>query len=78
MIAELLNSALETTVDRIGTEHRQLSGQAKDMGSAAVFASLKNFSSWYGSASRQAAFHSAVDKYAANRNNRASCCTVAE
>lgn len=40
LITELLNSALEAVVDRIGTEHHELSGQAKDMGSAAVFLSL--------------------------------------
>lgn len=43
LIVELLNSALESTVDRIGIEHHELSGQAKDMGSAAVFMSLINF-----------------------------------
>lgn len=43
LIVELLNSALESTVDRIGTERHELSGQAKDMGSAAVFMSLTNF-----------------------------------
>ena len=35
-IVELLNSAIEVVVDRIGTEHHQLSGLAKDIGSAAV------------------------------------------
>lgn len=40
MIVELLNSAIENTVDRIGTEHHKLSGRAKDMGSAAVLFSL--------------------------------------
>jgi len=40
MIVELLNSAIETTVDRIGKEHHELSGRAKDMGSAAVLLSL--------------------------------------
>ena len=40
LIVELLNSAVEAVVDRIGTEHHPLSGQAKDMGSAAVFISL--------------------------------------
>jgi diacylglycerol kinase (ATP) len=34
---ELLNSAIERTVDRISIEHHPLAGQAKDMGSAAVF-----------------------------------------
>lgn len=40
LIVELLNSAIETTVDRIGFEHHELSGRAKDMGSAAVLISL--------------------------------------
>ena len=37
VIVELLNSAVEATVDRIGPEHHELSGRAKDLGSAAVF-----------------------------------------
>ncbi len=40
MIVELLNSAIEAVVDRIGSEHHELSGRAKDMGSAAVLISL--------------------------------------
>lgn len=40
LVAELLNSAIEAVVDRIGEEHHQLAGRAKDMGSAAVFVSL--------------------------------------
>lgn len=40
LITELLNSAIETVVDRIGSENHVLSGRAKDMGSAAVFVSL--------------------------------------
>jgi diacylglycerol kinase (ATP) len=40
LIVELLNSAIEATVDRIGQERHQLSGLAKDIGSAAVFLSL--------------------------------------
>ncbi len=40
LIVELLNSAIEATVDRIGLERHQLSGLAKDIGSAAVFLSL--------------------------------------
>jgi diacylglycerol kinase (ATP) len=36
IIVELLNSAIENTVDRIGEERHILSGRAKDMGSAAV------------------------------------------
>ena len=35
-IVELLNSAIENTVDRIGSERHELSGRAKDMGSAAT------------------------------------------
>lgn len=37
---ELLNSAIESAVDRIGPEKHPLSGQAKNMGSAAVLISL--------------------------------------
>jgi diacylglycerol kinase (ATP) len=40
LIVELLNSAVEAVVDRIGTDHHQLSGRAKDQGSAAVLVSL--------------------------------------
>ena len=36
LIVELLNSAVENIVDRIGHERNELSGRAKDMGSAAV------------------------------------------
>jgi len=36
MAVELLNAAVERTVDRIGMESHPLSGQAKDLGSAAV------------------------------------------
>jgi diacylglycerol kinase (ATP) len=40
VIVELLNSAIEAVVDRVGDEPHKLSGRAKDMGSAAVFVSL--------------------------------------
>ena len=40
LITELLNSAIEAVVDRIGEEHHDLAGRAKDMGSAAVMLSL--------------------------------------
>jgi len=40
LIVELLNSAVEATVDRIGLERHALSGLAKDLGSAAVLLSL--------------------------------------
>lgn len=42
LIVEILNSALETVVDRFGEEQHLLSGRAKDMGSAAVFLALVN------------------------------------
>ena len=42
LIVELLNSAIETVVDRIGTEDNELSRRAKDLGSAAVFLALLN------------------------------------
>jgi diacylglycerol kinase (ATP) len=40
VVVELLNSALETVVDRIGRERHELSGRAKDIGSAAVLAAI--------------------------------------
>ena len=40
LIVELLNSAVEAAIDRHGEEHNELSGRAKDMGSAAVAISL--------------------------------------
>jgi Diacylglycerol kinase len=40
MIVEILNSAVEAVVDRIGSEYHELSGRAKDMGSAAVLLSI--------------------------------------
>ncbi len=39
-IVELLNSAVEAAIDRIGYEHHPLSGRAKDIGSAAVLLAL--------------------------------------
>ena len=39
-IAELLNSSIETIVDRISQDHHILSGRAKDLGAAAVFLSI--------------------------------------
>ncbi|HID46206.1 MAG TPA: diacylglycerol kinase [Chromatiaceae bacterium] len=39
-IVELLNSALEAVVDRVGAERHELSGRAKDIGSAAVLLSI--------------------------------------
>jgi len=40
MIVELLNTAVESAIDRIGPEWHDLSKRAKDMGSAAVLLSL--------------------------------------
>jgi diacylglycerol kinase (ATP) len=40
MIVELLNTAVETAIDRIGPEWHDLSKRSKDMGSAAVLLSL--------------------------------------
>ncbi len=42
IIVELLNSAVEAVVDRVGDEHHKLAGRAKDIGSAAVFVALVN------------------------------------
>ena len=42
LIVELFNSAIEAVVDRFGGEHHELSGRAKDIGSAAVFIALLN------------------------------------
>jgi diacylglycerol kinase (ATP) len=36
LLVEILNSAIEAVVDRLGDERHELSGRAKDMGSAAV------------------------------------------
>jgi diacylglycerol kinase (ATP) len=47
LIVELLNSGLESAIDRISEEQHPLAGRAKDMGSAAVFLSLINvFVTW--------------------------------
>ncbi|MFH2093055.1 MAG: diacylglycerol kinase [Pseudomonadota bacterium] len=40
LVTELLNSAIEAIVDRVGSEYHALSKQAKDLGSAAVFISI--------------------------------------
>ena len=40
LVIEILNSAVEATVDRGGTERNPLAGMAKDMGSAAVMLSF--------------------------------------
>lgn len=40
LVVELLNTAVETVVDRVSTDLHELSGKAKDIGSAAVFVSI--------------------------------------
>jgi len=42
LVVELLNSAVEATVDRISLENHRLAKRAKDIGSAAVLISLAN------------------------------------
>ncbi|TAK39351.1 MAG: diacylglycerol kinase [Lysobacteraceae bacterium] len=42
LAVELLNSAVEAVIERFGAEHHELSGRAKDMGSAAVFVLMAN------------------------------------
>ena len=39
---EIVNAAIETVVDRVGTEHHELSGRAKDLASAAVYVTWIN------------------------------------
>jgi diacylglycerol kinase (ATP) len=40
LVVELLNSAIEAAVDRLGPERHELAGRAKDLGSAAVFVAI--------------------------------------
>jgi diacylglycerol kinase (ATP) len=40
LIVELINTAIEATVDRIGAQWHELAKRAKDLGSAAVFLAL--------------------------------------
>ncbi len=40
LLAEMINSAIEAVIDRFGGEQNELSGRAKDMGSATVFVAL--------------------------------------
>ena len=42
LITELINSGMEAVVDRFGGEQHELSGRAKDVGSAAVLIALLN------------------------------------
>ncbi len=43
LVAELLNSGIEAAIDRISDEHHELSGRAKDLGSAAVMVAIIYF-----------------------------------
>ncbi|MCX3064729.1 diacylglycerol kinase [Wolbachia endosymbiont of Drosophila pseudotakahashii] len=43
LIVEIVNTAFETTIERISSEQHILSKKVKDLGSAAVFLSLINF-----------------------------------
>ncbi len=43
ILAEVINSAIESIVDRLGHEYHELSGRAKDLGSSAVFVGLSIF-----------------------------------
>ncbi len=40
LLVEVINSAIEAVVDRIGSEHHDLSGRAKDLGSLAVLMAM--------------------------------------
>ena len=48
LVVELLNSAVEATVDRISLEDHRLAKRAKDIGSAAVMISLVNAAAVWG------------------------------
>ncbi len=43
LFAEIINSAIEAVVDRVGMEYHELSGRAKDLGSATVFIGVTIF-----------------------------------
>ena len=48
LLVEILNSAIEAVVDRFGDEHHELSGRAKDQGSAAVAIAIAILASVWG------------------------------
>ena len=56
MIVELLNTGIETAIDRIGPEWHDLSKRAKDMGSAAVLLALLLYAGIWGAAVFQRIF----------------------
>lgn len=53
MVVELLNSAIEAAIDRIGPERHTLSGRAKDIASAAVWMALALCAGVWGGAAWQ-------------------------
>lgn len=53
MVVELLNSAIESAIDRIGPERHTLSGRAKDIASAAVWMALALCAGVWGAAAWQ-------------------------
>lgn len=56
LIVELLNSAVEAAIDRHGDELHELSGRAKDLGSAAVMLSLMLLAALWASVAYQRFF----------------------
>ena len=56
-VVELLNSAVEAAIDRIGPEWHALSGRAKDLGSAAVLIALLLCAGIWGAALYQRIAH---------------------
>ena len=48
LITELVNSGIEAAVDRMGQEHHELSGRAKDIASATVFVAVINIAVVWG------------------------------
>ncbi len=48
LVVELVNSAIEATVDRVSLEHHRLAKRAKDIGSAAVLLALVNLALVWG------------------------------
>lgn len=48
LIVELVNSAIEATVDRVSLEHHRLAKRAKDIGSAAVMLAIVNLVAVWG------------------------------
>lgn len=58
LVVELLNTAVESSIDRIGAEWHELSKKAKDLGSAAVLLTLLLWTGIWGAAIWQRFMHS--------------------